>query len=193
MGNLGTSSLHVLFLAIASAVPVWAVTQGDSSAAQPASCFAYFGEICFPTFEVTSQTMTYPVDFAIDEINLAGGAHVTLYEGVGLAEQDDVTGLTKAVEFDNSVAYVEVMTGRSKHGAYFDVHYKPKGNHWGVLQVFGYVKTKAEGESISRFIGQFHQCVHNGTSLNCSGDWPLRSAAKFLAGVMPEGESKAAK
>jgi hypothetical protein len=78
------------------ALQVPAPADADTAAAEPVNCYVVFGEICFPSSDITSQSITYPVDFAVDEINLEGGAHIAIYEGIGLGEQDDVTALAKS-------------------------------------------------------------------------------------------------
>ncbi|HEX4533841.1 MAG TPA: hypothetical protein VH000_06390, partial [Rhizomicrobium sp.] len=127
-------------------------------------CSSFFSAYCFGSTDIAKQVITSPADFSIDEIDLPGGAHVTLYAGLGLSEQDDVIDLMPTKIFNAEAGDIKIVTGHSTHGLYFDVHFSEHGR-WGVLQIFGYIKDANEAKSIGKFVASLHSCKHDNLNL----------------------------
>jgi hypothetical protein len=152
-------------------------------AAEEARSDSYFGTIGFQSFAVKSETITHPVDFSIDEIDLSGGAHITLYYGVGLAEQDDAKEVTKQNTSTVNGKISDVYIGKSPRGTYFDVHFT-SNDKWGwPTQMFGYLRNKDDAKQISEFVSAMQSCNHTSLKTECGTDFPLRAAGAFLSSL----------
>jgi hypothetical protein len=149
----------------------------------PAACNAFAWSVCFSIDNGDVLTQKPIIDFTIHEVDIARGAHVTIYEGIGLAEQDGVGTVTTERSYETASGKVEVKIGSKATPQYFDLHYNPaKG--WGVVQVFGYLKDGKQAGVAADFLTGIHPCKHENLSLICTADAPFAEGASFIRGLV---------
>jgi len=166
------------------AILAFSLVAFSAQADEQSFCSSFFSNVCFDSSDVAKQVVTTPVDFSIDEVDLSHGAHVTLYGGIGLSEQDDVTDLTTSKTIIAGARHIDIIIGHSPHGLYFDIHFAER-DQWGVLQIFGYMESADQAQTFGQFVASFHSCKRDSLSLVCAADLPLKQAGDFLAGLKP--------
>jgi hypothetical protein len=154
-----------------------------AAAAEPAAYCGQFDQaVCFTLHGDGGWTHKNIIDFTIDVIQLGKDFHVTIYQGVGLAEQEDVGTVTSAKAYDAPSGKVEVYLGSKPSPRYFDAHYTPKSG-WGTVQVFGYVKDAEQAHAFADFISAIHPCKTDSLAVSCSAETPLKDAANIVRGL----------
>jgi hypothetical protein len=142
-------------------------------------CGEFSGSICFAVDQGDTWTSRIIIDFSIDEIQLGKNAHVTIYQGIGLSEQDDVGAVSTAKSYKAASGSVQIVVGSKPAPRYFDMHFKPdKG--WGVVQVFGYVSDATQAQSLAEFVTKIHPCTRDNLSITCSSDTPFADGASVI-------------
>ena len=151
----------------------------DSDQSKTKSCGAVLFNVCLPDQLKSREPFRGP-DFIVNEINLQPVGHVAIYQGIGLSEQDDVTGITKDRSYGGDGAGADVYVGSSTHGRYFDVHYTIPGAY-GVVQIFGYLTSAQEAQSVGRFISAIRICPTGAEP--CKSNGALASAGDYIASL----------
>jgi hypothetical protein len=156
-----------------------ACSTASAAEAPQAYCGQFSGSICFTLGDGDASTHKIVIDFTIDEIQLRNSAHVTIYQGIGLSEQEGVGKIEKVKAYDPPNGNVTVYAGSNKPNRYFDIHYKSVEG-WGVVQIFGYLKDKKAAQALAQFISTMHFCKQNQLSVSCTSAAPFADAALFL-------------
>ena len=149
----------------------------------PAACNAFAWSICFSIDNGDVVTEKPIIDFTVHEVEIARGAHVTIYEGIGLAEQDGVGTVTTAKTYETSSGKIEVRIGSISTPQYFDLHCSP-ANGSGVVQAFGYLKDRKQAGIAADFLAGIHPCKHENLSVSCTADAPFAEGAAFIRGLV---------
>lgn len=162
------------------------IARGDETSNTEAYCYSFRWDVCLQDYDLISETITHPIDFTIHEIELRPKAHVTIYEGFGLAEQDSVTNIATPLSYETAAARIEVVTGHTKSDMYFDVHYRPKDRRSNATQFFGFVNSTQQAQAISTFLEGVHPCVHSDLGVTCTPDQPLERAAQLVTNLVKQ-------
>jgi len=148
-------------------------------------CAVFSGSICFDINDDDNWTHKIVIDFSIDEIQFGKSAHITVYQGLGLSEQEDVGTTSTVKTYESPSGTVEIVVGSKTKPRYFDVHFKPKTG-WGVVQVFGYVSDDTQAQALANFMVSIHPCTRDNLSVSCAADTPFLDAAKFVRVMLNE-------
>lgn len=152
--------------------PAWAQTKPSTP-----GCSTILDTLCLPELIKTRRPFQGP-DFVVNEIDLASAGHLAIYQGIGLAEQSGVTGITKQKSYGSGETGADVYVGSSTNGRYFDVHYRLAGMY-GVVQIFGYLASAQEAQSAGKFIASIKICTH--WPAPCTPSRPLVDAGNAVA------------
>ena len=163
------------------AAVVFAALFTSGAAAQDVSCTSYLWDLCFLAGSGDRVTTSFPADFVINEIELASGAHITTYEGLGLAdpEQAGIPVELRAYQAAGVLVRVYASTERSQRGRYFSLRYGARGN-----QVFGWFSTAQERAAIAEFLSTFHACQRgqpNFASVVCTAEPVFKEGAEVIS------------
>jgi hypothetical protein len=162
-----------LCLAILALVSLDAAAQPG----QPAKgCDASLVPLCLPA-EMSSRKPFQGPDFVVNEIDLASGGHLAIYQGIGLSEQEGVTGITKEKSYGGGDTAADVYVGASPHGRYFDVLFRHAGMY-GVVQIFGYLASGQDAVSAGKFIAGIQYCPRGVAT--CALTEPLVDAGEYI-------------
>jgi hypothetical protein len=162
-----------------SAIYVAAVA--TSAMGQVVPCNFNLWDVCFLVGRGDRLTTVIPADFTITEIELQNGAHLTGYQGIGLADPDGSGGPVQLQAYESAGVSVRVYAGalRTQRGRYFSLHYGTRGN-----QIFGWFNTAEEQGSIVGFLKTFYACQRgqpNFASVVCTGDPVFSQGAEVIS------------
>ena len=148
-------------------------------------CGVFSGSVCFALNGDENWQHKIIIDFTIDEIQFGKSAHITIYQGIGLSEQEDVGTTTTMKTYNTPSGPVDIVVGSKPKPRYFDVHYRPKKG-WDVVQVFGYVSDETQARAFANFMISIHPCTRDNLSISCSADTPFLDAAGFVRDILKE-------
>ena len=151
-------------------------------------CNSYLWELCFRVESGDSVTVQMPADFVITEIELANEAHLTSYEGIGLADPGGSGGPVPVHEYQLDANTVQVYGSivPTRRGKFFSLHYGLRGN-----QIYGWFATDVEQRNIVAFLEAFHSCQRgepNWSSVICRDGQIFAEAAETIS-AMESGTS----
>ena len=141
-------------------------------------CVNAMAPLCLPE-QVKSRKPFLGPDFVVNEIDLSPAGHVAIYQGIGLSEQEGVTGIAKERSYGAGDTGADVYVGSSPNGRYFDVHYRHAGMY-GVVQIFGYIASAGDAANLGKFIANIQYCPHDA---DCALSQPLADAGSYIATV----------